>query len=127
MAAPRVESAKSSLLHINWALNADRPLHTAPFHVGPRNLVVLSISIQLDISVPRVAHTHEAPELEGDREPRLLTPPIKSGRDLQRIGDPPARQGLLFKSAHTTGDIARFSLSSPKGINESNAHTAIQI
>jgi hypothetical protein len=33
--------------------------HTAPFHVGPRNLATLSI--QLDIPVPRVAYTHEKP------------------------------------------------------------------
>ncbi len=63
-------------VHINigdWALNTDRPLHTAPFHVGPRNLAPLSI--QLDILVSRVADTHEAPGSEGESEPPLLTTP----------------------------------------------------
>ncbi len=41
---------------------------------GPRNLVPLSI--QLDIPVPRVAHTHEAPGFEGESEPPL--PPLKN-------------------------------------------------
>ncbi len=36
---------------------------------GPRNLATLSI--QLDIQVPRVAHTHEAPGFEDESEPPL--------------------------------------------------------
>ncbi len=43
---------------------------------GPRNLVPLSI--QLDIHVLRVAHTHEAPGFEGRSEPPLLTLPLKN-------------------------------------------------
>ena len=39
---------------------------------GPRNLAILSI--QLDIPVPQVAHTHEAPVFKGEREP---PPPLK--------------------------------------------------
>ncbi len=59
--------------------------------------------------MPRVAHTREEPGFEGESEPPLLpAPPQKSGRDQLRIGDPPARQGLLFKPADTTGDIAWF-------------------
>ncbi len=66
----------SSLLHVNWAVDAYQPLHTAPFHVGPRYLATLSI--QLDIPVPRLAHTHEAPGSEAESEPPLLTPPLKN-------------------------------------------------
>ncbi len=44
---------------------------------GPSNLFPLSI--QLDIPVPRVAHTHEAPGFEGESEPPLLPPPSKLG------------------------------------------------
>ena len=51
-------------------------VYTAPFHVGPRNPATLSI--QMDIPVPRVAHTHEAPGFEGECEPPLLTPPLKN-------------------------------------------------
>ena len=85
--------------------------HTAPFHVDPRNL--LPLSIQLDIPVPRVSRTHEAPGFEGESEPASLhfsLPPQKSGRDQPRIGDPPARQELIFKPENTTGDVARFIL-----------------
>ncbi len=59
-----------------------------------------------------MAHTHEMPGFEGELEPPLLLapPPQKSGRGQLRIGDPLARQGLLFKPANTTGDIPRFSL-----------------
>ena len=65
-------------------------------------LVIWPLSIQLNIPVPRVAHTHEAPGFEGESEPPLLpAPPQKSGRDQLRIGDPPARQGLLLKPATT--------------------------
>ena len=63
----------SSSVHISWASRADCTRHTVPFHVDPRNLVTLSI--QLDISVPRVANTHGAPGFEGEREPPLLPCP----------------------------------------------------
>ncbi len=66
LVAPRV---RGSFVYINWALNPDRPLHSAPFHVGSRNLAPLST--QLDILVPGMAHTHEAPGFEGESEPPL--------------------------------------------------------
>ena len=45
--------------------------------------------------------------------PSPSPPPSKIGtHKQQRNNDPPARQGLLFKPANTTGDIARVSLSS---------------
>jgi hypothetical protein len=61
------------LVPINWALNLIGLAHIAPFHVGPRNRATLSI--QLDIPFPRVAHTHDAPGFEGEREPPLLPLP----------------------------------------------------
>ncbi len=87
---------------------------------SPRNLVPLSI--QLDIPVPRVASTHEAPGFEGESE--LPPPPSKSAQNQLRIGDPPARQGLLLKAANTTGDIALGLSSSSKGIKDSNGQKA---
>ncbi len=44
---------------------------------GPCNLVTLSI--QLDIPVPRVARTHGAPGSEGESKHPLLPPPSKIG------------------------------------------------
>ncbi len=54
--------------------------------VGPCNLVPLSI--QLDIPMPGVAHTHEAPGFEGEREPPLL-PPQNRVYKQQRNNNPP--------------------------------------
>ena len=79
--------------------------------------------------MPRVAHTHEAPGLEGDKqsEPPLLTLHLTNldTQTQQRNSNPRARQGPLFKPANTTGDIALLLSSSSKGIKESNGHTAI--
>ncbi len=117
--------------HLNGlSRRADRPrFHaplTAPFLVGHRNLT--PISIQLDIKVPRVAHTHEAPGFEGESElPLLPAPPQKSGRDQLRIYDPLARQELLFKPKNTTGDIAQFFLlfQGHQRIQRPNGHLSI--
>ena len=90
---------------------------------SPRNLVPRSI--QLDIPVPRVAHTHEAPGFEGESEPPLPPLPLKiSGVKQQRNNDRPTRQGLLFKPTNTTGDIALGLSSSSKGIKDSNGQKA---
>ncbi len=76
---------------------------------GPRNLVPLSI--QLDIPVPRVAHNDEAPGFEGESEPPLLpAPPLKIGPRPAADWLPPTQQGLVLKPANITGDIARFIL-----------------
>jgi hypothetical protein len=64
---------------------------------GSRDLI--SLSIQLDISVPRVAHTHEAPGFKGESEPPL-PPSKKLGRDQLWIGNPPVWQRPLLKSAN---------------------------
>ncbi len=100
------------LVHMNWALISDRPLHAAPFQVGPRNLICgPSIHIQLDISVPRVAHTHEAPGLEGEREPLDSSlPPSKIGLRTAIDWRPARSTRTTTKPANTTGDIARFFL-----------------
>ncbi len=42
-------------------------------------LVIWPLSIQLDIPVPRAAHTHEAPRFEGKSEPPLHPTLLKIG------------------------------------------------
>ena len=89
--------------------------HSVRFHVG-RRISALALGaqicpsihpIQFDISVPRKAHTHEAPELEREREhraSRLLTVRAPSALGPSKIGlrtatdwrSARARQGLPF-------------------------------
>ena len=84
---------------------------------GPRILVPLSI--QLDIQVPRVAHTHEAPGFECEREPpppgawirvrkQASTPHQKIGPRRAANWRSASSTRTTIKPENTPGDISRF-------------------
>ena len=77
--------------------------------------------------MPRVAHTHEAPGLEGDKQSELplLTPPLKNRAENRNgLAIRPLDKDYYLNQQIPPGILLGLS-SSSKGIKDSNGHTAM--